>query len=70
MKALRYHSIDGAPLTAPVDVRNLSEGAHDVGLGVPRPLPLGVTVEATSPERITVRLRPVNDAGMTPKPGR
>jgi diadenylate cyclase len=63
-------SLDRASLTAPVDVRNLSEGAHDVGLGVPRPLPLGVTVEATSPERITVRLRPVNDAGMTLKPGR
>jgi diadenylate cyclase len=59
-------SIEGAPLTAPVDVRNLAEGVHDIGLGVPRPLPLGVTVEAISPERITFRLRPVKDSGMNP----
>jgi hypothetical protein len=59
-------TIEGAPLTAPVDVRNLAEGVHDIGLGVPRPLPLGVMVEAISPERITFRLRPVKDSGMNP----
>jgi diadenylate cyclase len=62
-------SIEGAPLTARADVRNLAEGVHDIGLGVPRPLPLGVTVEAISPERITFRLRPVKDSGMNRKPG-
>jgi diadenylate cyclase len=62
-------SIEGAPMTVRADVRNLSEGVHDVGLGIPPPLPLGVSVEAISPERITLRLRPVKDSGGNPKPG-
>lgn len=63
------HSIEGAFLTTRADVQNLSEGVHEVGLRVPGPLPLGVTVEAISPERITFRLRPAKDAGMNSKPG-
>lgn len=52
-------SVEDAPLTTRADVRNLSEGVHDIALGAPRPLPLGVAVEAISPERITFRLRPI-----------
>jgi diadenylate cyclase len=62
-------SMESAALAALVDVRNLSEGVHDIGVEVPRPLPLGVTVQAIFPERITFRLQPLKDAGMNPKPG-
>jgi diadenylate cyclase len=62
-------SIEGTSLTARADVQSLSEGVHDVGLEIPRPLPHGVTVEAMTPERITFRLRPAKDSGMNPKPG-
>ena len=62
-------SIEGASLTARANVRSLPEGIHDVGLEVGRPMPLGVTVEAIWPERITMRLRLVNESGMNPKPG-
>jgi diadenylate cyclase len=62
-------SINRASLTARANVRSLPEGIHHVGLEVARPLPLGVTVEAISPERITFRLRLVNESGMNPKPG-
>jgi malic enzyme len=47
--------------------RSESEGVHEIGLQVP--LPLGVTVEAISPERITFRLRPVKDTEVNSKPG-
>ena len=39
------NSIEGAFLTARADVQNLSEGVHEVGLQVPGPPPVGVTVE-------------------------
>jgi hypothetical protein len=61
-------SIEGALLTARADVHNLSAGVHEIGLRVPGPLPLGVRAEAISPERITLRLRPVKDAGVNSKP--
>jgi hypothetical protein len=61
-------SIEGALLTARADVHNLSAGVHEIGLRVPGPLPLGVRAEAISPERITLRLRPVKDAELNSKP--
>jgi diadenylate cyclase len=60
-------SMEGALLTARADVQNLSEGAQEISLRVPEPLPLGVTVEAISPERITCRLRSVKDTGVSSK---
>ena len=62
-------SMEGALLTARADVHNLSEGVHEIGLRVPGPLPLGITVAGISPERITFRLRPVKDAGVNSTPG-
>ena len=62
-------SIEGTSLNARADVQSLSEGVHDVGLEIPRPLPHGVTVEAILPERITLRLRVVKESGMNPEPG-
>jgi uncharacterized protein (TIGR00159 family) len=62
-------SMESASLTARANVLNLLEGVHDVRLEVPRPLPLGVTVERVSPERITFRVRLSNESGMNPKPG-
>jgi len=61
--------MEGAVLTARADVHNLSEGVHEIGLRVPGPLPLGITVEGISPERITFRLRPVKDARVNSKLG-
>ncbi len=49
-------AIERAPLAARADVGNLSQGVHDIALGVPRSLPRGIAVDAISPERITVRL--------------
>jgi|SRR4051812_11258353 DNA integrity scanning protein DisA with diadenylate cyclase activity len=62
-------SMEGALLTARADIHTLSDGVHKIGLRVPGPLPPGVTVAAIDPERITFRLRPVKDAGVTSKPG-
>jgi YbbR domain-containing protein len=62
-------SIEGTSLTARADVQSLSEGVHDVGLEIPRPLPHGVTAEAILPERITLRLRLFKESGVNPKPG-
>jgi hypothetical protein len=62
-------SMEGALLTARADVHNLSEGVHEIGIRVSGPLAPSVTVEAISPERITVRLRPVKDAEVNSKPG-
>jgi hypothetical protein len=63
-------SMEGALLTARADLQNLSEGVQEIGLRVPGSLPLGVTVEAISPERITFRLRPVKDTEVNSRPGR
>jgi len=60
---------EGTSLTARAGVQNLSEGFHDVGLEIPRPLPHGVTVEAILPKRVTLRLRVVKESGMNPEPG-
>lgn len=49
-------AMEDAPLEARADADNLSQGVHDIALGVPRSLPRGIAVDAVSPERITVRL--------------
>jgi hypothetical protein len=62
-------SMESALLTARADVHTLSEGVHEIGILVSLPLAPSVTVEAISPERITVRLQPVKDAEVNSEPG-
>lgn len=62
-------SIESEPLSARVDVQSLPEGIHTIDVGPPRLLPIGVTVEAMSPQRITLRLQLTQSTPANPKGG-
>jgi uncharacterized protein (TIGR00159 family) len=62
-------SIESEPLSARVDVQSLPEGIHMIAVGPPRRLPIGVTVEAMSPQRITLRLQLMQNTPANPKGG-
>jgi uncharacterized protein (TIGR00159 family) len=61
-------SIEGEPLAARVDAEKLPAGVHIIDVGPPRRLPIGVTVEAMSPQRITLRLQPTQNTPANSEP--
>ena len=62
-------AIEGEPLAARADAEDLPEGIHEIDIRAPRRLPSGVTVEAMSPQRITLRLQLVQHTPPDPEPG-